>query len=72
MNLKERLRIEVRKELIKLEKSCIDMASLLRSLGIPVGGGFCPLSNEVREIGFCLYPVHISIISRVKSPEGFD
>ncbi|XVF43278.1 hypothetical protein PTKIN_Ptkin02bG0027600 [Pterospermum kingtungense] len=47
MNLKEQLRSEVRKELIELEKSCINMASLLRSLGIPVGGGFCPLSNEV-------------------------
>ncbi|XWS34220.1 hypothetical protein CRYUN_Cryun21dG0021800 [Craigia yunnanensis] len=47
MNLKERLRIEVRKELNKLEISCIDMASLLRSLGIHVGGGFCPLSNEI-------------------------
>ncbi|XVE74388.1 hypothetical protein DITRI_Ditri12bG0013200 [Diplodiscus trichospermus] len=44
MNLKERLRIEVRKELLMLEKSCIDMASLLHSMGIPVGG---PLSNEV-------------------------
>ncbi|XVF03145.1 hypothetical protein REPUB_Repub04eG0235600 [Reevesia pubescens] len=47
LNLKEQLRIEVRKELIRLEKSCINMASLLRSLGIPVGGGFRPLSNEV-------------------------
>ncbi|OMO93606.1 hypothetical protein CCACVL1_06437 [Corchorus capsularis] len=42
MNLKERLRMEVRKELSKLELSCIDMASLLRSLGILVGGGLCP------------------------------
>ena len=63
MNLKERLRIEVRKELSKLEMSCIDMASLLRSLGIHVGGGFCPLSNEVSEIGICLYPFDISIVS---------
>ncbi|WRX14259.1 hypothetical protein QQP08_006746 [Theobroma cacao] len=47
MNLKEQLRIEVRKELSQLELSCINMASLLRSLGIPVGGGFCPLSHEV-------------------------
>ncbi|KAK8495737.1 hypothetical protein V6N12_073067 [Hibiscus sabdariffa] len=47
MNLKEQLRMEVRKELSKLEISCIDMASLLRSLGIPVGGGFYPLSNEI-------------------------
>ncbi|KAK5833293.1 hypothetical protein PVK06_017115 [Gossypium arboreum] len=47
MNLKEQLRMEVRKELSKLEISCIDMASLLRSLGIPVGGGSYPLSNEI-------------------------
>ncbi|XVF03142.1 hypothetical protein REPUB_Repub04eG0235400 [Reevesia pubescens] len=56
LNLKEQLRSEVRKELIRLEQSCINMASLLRSLGIPVGGGFRPLSNEVSEIGICLYP----------------
>ncbi|XVE91673.1 hypothetical protein REPUB_Repub01dG0030900 [Reevesia pubescens] len=47
MNLKEQIRNEVRKELIKLEKSCIDMASLLRSLGISVGDDFCPLTKEV-------------------------
>ncbi|MBA0624550.1 hypothetical protein Godav_009893 [Gossypium davidsonii] len=47
MNIKEQLRMEVRKELSKLEISCIDMASLLRSLGIPVGGGSYPLSNEI-------------------------
>ncbi|KAL4278977.1 hypothetical protein GQ457_03G026860 [Hibiscus cannabinus] len=47
MNLKEQLRMEVRKELSKLEISCIDMVSVLRNLGIPVGGGFYPLSNEI-------------------------
>ncbi|GMI90241.1 hypothetical protein HRI_002693400 [Hibiscus trionum] len=47
MNLREQLRMEVRKELSRLEISCIDMASLLRCLGIPVGGGFYPLSNEI-------------------------
>lgn len=45
---KEQLRSEIRKELSILELSCIDMASLLRSLGIRVDGGFHPLSNEVR------------------------
>lgn len=47
MNLKEKLRAEVRKELYKLETTCIDMASLLRALGIHVGGSFRPLSQEV-------------------------
>ncbi|XP_044489345.1 uncharacterized protein LOC123213811 isoform X2 [Mangifera indica] len=48
MNLKEQLRVEVRKELHKLETTCIDMASLLQALGINVGGSFHPLSHEVR------------------------
>ncbi|KAA8532858.1 hypothetical protein F0562_033025 [Nyssa sinensis] len=48
MNLKEQLRAEVRKELIKLEVSCHDMASLLRGLGIHVSGGLHPLPQEVR------------------------
>ncbi|CAH1412775.1 unnamed protein product [Lactuca virosa] len=48
MNLKERYRTEVREELQKLEIMCPDMASLLRGLGIQVGEGPCPLSNEVR------------------------
>ncbi|KAM7468449.1 hypothetical protein LguiB_016011 [Lonicera macranthoides] len=48
MNLKERLRAEVRKELHKLEVMCSDMASLLRGLGIVVDGGLHPLSQEVR------------------------
>ncbi|MCD7445915.1 hypothetical protein HAX54_024615 [Datura stramonium] len=45
MNLKERIRAEVRKELSKLEMTCHDMASVLRRLGIAVGDG---TSREVR------------------------
>ncbi|KAK4357970.1 hypothetical protein RND71_023580 [Anisodus tanguticus] len=45
MNLKERIRAEVRKELRKLEMTCLDMASVLRGLGITVGDG---TSHEVR------------------------
>ncbi|KAK2983904.1 hypothetical protein RJ640_008063 [Escallonia rubra] len=45
MNLKEQHRAEVRKELDKLEMTCKDMTSLLRGLGVNVGG---PLSHEVR------------------------
>lgn len=48
MSTKEQLRNEIRKELSRLELSCIDMASLLRTLGIRVDGGFHPLSHEVR------------------------
>lgn len=47
MNLKEQIRVEIRKELYKLETKCIDMASLLRGLGVHVGGGVYPLSHEV-------------------------
>ena len=47
MNLKEQLRVEIRKELNKLEMTCIDMASLLRGLGIQVGGGLYPMTPEV-------------------------
>ncbi|KAI9091989.1 hypothetical protein K1719_027924 [Acacia pycnantha] len=47
MNMKEQLRTEIRKELNKLEITCVDMASLLRGLGIQVGGGFSPLPQEV-------------------------
>ncbi|KAF5752001.1 hypothetical protein HS088_TW02G01020 [Tripterygium wilfordii] len=45
LNLKEKFRAEVRNELGKLEKMCIDMASLLRGLGIHVPGG--PSLHEV-------------------------
>ncbi|GAB4829016.1 hypothetical protein Ancab_018673 [Ancistrocladus abbreviatus] len=48
MNLKEQLRAEVRKELNILELTCGDMASLLRSLGIHVEGGFLPSPHEVQ------------------------
>lgn len=47
LNLKDQLRAEIRKELKRLELTCIDMASLLRGLGIQVGAGFCPLPHEV-------------------------
>ncbi|KAF5745344.1 hypothetical protein HS088_TW07G00928 [Tripterygium wilfordii] len=47
LNLKEKFRAEVRNELCKLEKICIDMASLLRGLGIHVPGGYRPLSHQV-------------------------
>ncbi|CAN4122016.1 unnamed protein product [Withania somnifera] len=45
MNLKERIRADVRKELSKLEMTCHDMASVLHGLGITVGDG---TSHEVR------------------------
>ena len=45
MNLKEKLRVEIRKELDKLETS--DMATLLRDLGIKLGGDSDPLPHEV-------------------------
>ncbi|XP_077211247.1 uncharacterized protein LOC143846638 [Tasmannia lanceolata] len=47
INLKEQLRVEIRKELDKLELIYRDMASLLRALGIHVGGGLYPMSREV-------------------------
>ncbi|XP_077222371.1 uncharacterized protein LOC143856155 [Tasmannia lanceolata] len=47
INLKEQLRVEIRKELDKLELKYRDMASLLRALGIHVGGGPYPMSREV-------------------------
>lgn len=51
MNMKEQLRIEIQRGLNNLEKQCSDMASLLRGLGIHVGGGFIPLPNEAS----CVY-----------------
>nr|POE68107.1 hypothetical protein CFP56_19760 [Quercus suber] len=50
MNLKEQRRVEIRKELDKLETS--DMATLLRGLGIEVGGDSDPLPHE-RERNTC-------------------
>ncbi|KAF9677247.1 hypothetical protein SADUNF_Sadunf08G0088100 [Salix dunnii] len=47
LNIKERFRVEVRNELHGLEVTCIDMASLLRALGIHVDGGFKPLPSQV-------------------------
>lgn len=47
MNLKEKFRVEVMKELGKLEMICSNMASLLRGLGIKIGGGPFPSSDEV-------------------------
>ncbi|KAJ6350811.1 hypothetical protein OIU78_006858 [Salix suchowensis] len=47
LNIKERFRVEARKELYRLEVTCIDMASLLRALGIHVDGGFKPLPSQV-------------------------
>ena len=45
MNLKEQIRVEIRKELDKLETS--NMATLLRGLGIKLGGDSDPLPHEV-------------------------
>ncbi|KAJ8548045.1 hypothetical protein K7X08_021281 [Anisodus acutangulus] len=45
MNLKERIRAKVWKELSKLEMTCLDMASVLRGMGITVRDG---TSHEVR------------------------
>ncbi|KAK9107159.1 hypothetical protein Syun_023170 [Stephania yunnanensis] len=47
INLKEQLRSLVRKELGSLEMTHNDMVSLLRCLGIHVGGGPFPTSREV-------------------------
>ncbi|KAF3962590.1 hypothetical protein CMV_012911 [Castanea mollissima] len=46
MNLKEQIRVEIRQELDKLETS--DMATLLRGLGIELGGDSDPLPHEVQ------------------------
>ena len=46
--MKEHLRAEVRKELEKIELRYRDMASLLRGLGIRVGGGPYPMPREVK------------------------
>lgn len=47
LNLKEQLRVEIRKELDILEMKCINMPSLLRGLGIQVGNDVLPNSPEV-------------------------
>ncbi|XP_010681131.2 uncharacterized protein LOC104896127 isoform X2 [Beta vulgaris subsp. vulgaris] len=48
LNLKERHRVEIRQEVRRIEAECRDMASLLRYLGIHVGGGLYPSPNEVQ------------------------
>ncbi|XP_021756374.1 uncharacterized protein LOC110721511 [Chenopodium quinoa] len=48
LNLKEKHRVEVKKELHRIEAICTDMASLLRCLGIHVGGSLYPSPNEVQ------------------------
>ncbi|GAA0171331.1 chaperone [Lithospermum erythrorhizon] len=48
MNMKDLIRVEVRNELSKVEITCCDMASLLRSLGIQVGSQLRPNTDEVR------------------------
>ncbi|CAL1386956.1 unnamed protein product [Linum trigynum] len=48
LNMKERLRVQMRKDLSLLESRCFDLASVLRGLGIDVGSGFFPpTSREV-------------------------
>ncbi|KAI3953664.1 hypothetical protein MKW98_017488 [Papaver atlanticum] len=47
IDLKERIRVEVRNKLDKLEMQCTDMATLLRRLDIHVEGGPNPLPREV-------------------------
>ncbi|KAJ3705971.1 hypothetical protein LUZ61_009676 [Rhynchospora tenuis] len=49
LSLKEEIRAEVRKELEKMEKRYTDMASILRGLGIPVGGGLLPMPDQVKS-----------------------
>ncbi|CAH2066292.1 unnamed protein product, partial [Thlaspi arvense] len=46
MNMKEKVRAEITKSLRVLELKCNNLASLLRGLGIPVGGGTSPLPHE--------------------------
>jgi uncharacterized membrane protein len=47
VNLKEKIRAEVRKELEALERRYSTMASVLRELGVVVEGGSCPLLHQV-------------------------
>ncbi|XP_057531141.1 uncharacterized protein LOC130809391 [Amaranthus tricolor] len=47
-NLKEKYRAEIKKELQRIEATSGDMASLLRCLGIHVGGGSFPSPHEVQ------------------------
>ncbi len=63
--MKEQLRIEVRRELDKLEANCRDMASLLRGLGINTGGGLYPLSSEVSSALFLKIAIPSGLIPLV-------
>ncbi|KAK8918722.1 hypothetical protein KSP39_PZI021311 [Platanthera zijinensis] len=45
--LKEHIRVVVRKDLERVEMNCTDMASVLRSLGIHVKGGINPMIHEL-------------------------
>ncbi|XP_012568347.1 uncharacterized protein [Cicer arietinum] len=47
MNMKEKLRAEIQKELNQLKNQCTDMTSLLRSLGINVGESRTAVPHEV-------------------------
>lgn len=59
MNMKEKLRVEIRKGLKELEMRCKDMPSLLHGLGIHVGGSLIPLPNEAS----CVYLLFFNDIS---------
>ncbi|KAF6140053.1 hypothetical protein GIB67_001794 [Kingdonia uniflora] len=47
INMKEQLRVDIRKELARLEIKVSDMTSLLRSLGVNVAGGHFPALRQV-------------------------
>lgn len=47
MDLKEQFRGQINSKLEEIASSCKDMASLLRCLGIPVGGGYFPSPQQV-------------------------
>lgn len=47
MNMKEKIRAEVRVELKQLEMKSLDMGSLLRGLGVHVSGGLQPRPHEI-------------------------
>ncbi|KAJ6726483.1 CHAPERONE DNAJ-DOMAIN SUPERFAMILY PROTEIN [Salix purpurea] len=64
LNIKERFRVEARKELYRLEVTCIDMASLLRALGIHVDGGFKPLPSQSWQP-----PVLLLLKTVIRKPE---
>lgn len=79
MNTKDVIRSEVRRELSILEKTCHDMASVLRGLGITVGdSSSSPKLNEVRaaykKALLTFHPDHASrgdIRQQVEAEEKF-